>query len=109
MLIEHKSTPLQWGSLDLALFGLEKDWYGNELDTPAAFGMAIDHGSFCLSPHAENRPISTLKLDPVNLPQNSGNLTWLSFSSVTRNQVGISSSIWRPTVHGGVPNSPLLV
>lgn len=45
MLIEHKSTPLQWGSLDVALFGLEKDWYGHQLDVPAAFGLAIDHAS----------------------------------------------------------------
>lgn len=46
MLIEHKKTPLTWGSLDLALFGIEKDWFGNPLDVPCAFGMAIDHGSF---------------------------------------------------------------
>jgi hypothetical protein len=45
MLIEHKKTPLHWGALDLALFGLEKDWYGTTLDVPAAFGLAIDHGS----------------------------------------------------------------
>lgn len=46
MLIEHKNDPLYWGALDLALFGLQKDWYGNELDVPAGFGMAMDHGSF---------------------------------------------------------------
>ena len=46
MLIEHKKEPLYWGALDLGLFGLNKDWYGEELETPAAFGMAIDHGSF---------------------------------------------------------------
>lgn len=46
MLIEKKHHPLRWGALDLALFGLEKDWYGNTLDVPAAFGLAIDHGSF---------------------------------------------------------------
>jgi len=46
MLIEHKHEPLYWGALDLALFGLQTDWYGKPLDVPAAFGMAIDHGSF---------------------------------------------------------------
>ena len=46
MLIEKKHQPLQWGALDLALFGLEKDWFGEPLDVPAAFGMAVDHGSF---------------------------------------------------------------
>ncbi len=46
MLIEHKHTPLRWGELDLALFGIENDWYGHPLDVPAAFGMAIDHASF---------------------------------------------------------------
>lgn len=46
MLIEHKRTPLNWGELDIALFGLEKDWYGDALDVPAAFGLAMDHGSF---------------------------------------------------------------
>lgn len=62
MLIEHKKEPLHWGSLDLGLFGLEKDWYGEKIDTPAAFGLAIDHGSLwfvasrrkpaCLHPQA---------------------------------------------------------
>lgn len=46
MLIEHKKSPLHWGALDIALFGLEKDWYGKTLDVPAAFGLAMDHGSF---------------------------------------------------------------
>lgn len=45
MLIEKKHHPLHWGTLDLALFGLEKDWYGNTLDVPAAFGLGMDHGS----------------------------------------------------------------
>lgn len=43
MLIEKKNQTLQWGALDLALFGLEKDWYGEALDVPAAFGLAMDH------------------------------------------------------------------
>lgn len=46
MLIEHKDEPLYWGGLDIALFGIENDWYGKPLDVPAGFGVAIDHGSF---------------------------------------------------------------
>lgn len=46
MLIEKKHQPLHWGALDIALFGLQKDWHGAPLDTPAAFGLAMDHGSF---------------------------------------------------------------
>ncbi|MBK1831147.1 hypothetical protein JIN77_10445 [Verrucomicrobiaceae bacterium R5-34] len=42
MLIEHKKEKLQWGALDLGLFGLEKDWYGEKLTTPAGFGLAMD-------------------------------------------------------------------
>jgi len=45
MLIEHKKETLQWGALDLGLFGLEKDWYGEKIDPPAAFGLAIDHSN----------------------------------------------------------------
>jgi len=64
MLIEHKKEPLNWGSLDLGLFGLNKDWYGEVIDPPAGFGMAIDHGSFwfvatCRTPamiHPKARP-----------------------------------------------------
>ena len=46
MLVEKKHHPLHWGSLDLALFGLQKDWYGELLETPAAFGLAIDKKNF---------------------------------------------------------------
>ncbi len=46
MIIEHKKEPLYWGALDLGMFGLNKDWYGAEIETPAGFGIAIDHGSF---------------------------------------------------------------
>ena len=64
MLIEHKNEPLHWGALDLALFGIQNDWYGRPLDVPAAFGLAIDHGSFwfvasCRKPallHPDARP-----------------------------------------------------
>jgi len=64
MLIEHKKEPLFWGALDLGLFGLNKDWHGEAVDPPAAFGMGIDHGSFwfvatCRQPatlHPKARP-----------------------------------------------------
>ncbi len=46
MYIEHKNTPLNWGSLDLGLFGIQQDWENRPLDVPAAFGLGIDHGSF---------------------------------------------------------------
>lgn len=45
MLIERKNEPLHWGALDVGLFGLEKDWHGEILDVPAAFGLAIDHSN----------------------------------------------------------------
>ncbi|NWK55118.1 hypothetical protein HW115_05820 [Verrucomicrobiaceae bacterium N1E253] len=46
MLIEHKHTALQWGALDLALFGIDRDWEGAPLDVPAAFGLATDTENF---------------------------------------------------------------
>lgn len=45
ILIEHKDEPLHWGALDLALFGVGKDWQGRDLKVPAAFGLGMDHGS----------------------------------------------------------------
>ncbi|MGJ8676153.1 MAG: hypothetical protein ACSHX0_01410 [Akkermansiaceae bacterium] len=42
MIIERKKQPLVWGKLDLALFGLTKDWHGEALDKAAAFGLAMD-------------------------------------------------------------------
>ena len=46
MVIEHKSSPLYWGALDISLFGIQKDWEQNPLEHPAAFGLAIDHENF---------------------------------------------------------------
>lgn len=46
MVIEKKTTPLQWGKLDLAIFGIEKNWQGSPLDIPAGFGMAVDDEHF---------------------------------------------------------------
>lgn len=42
MIIEYKKSPLRWGSLDVTLFGITKDWHGNVLSSPAAFGLAMD-------------------------------------------------------------------
>lgn len=46
MVIEKKTAPLQWGELDLALFGIDKNWQGEPLETPAGFGMAMDDENF---------------------------------------------------------------
>ncbi|MBK1881891.1 hypothetical protein JIN85_05665 [Luteolibacter pohnpeiensis] len=42
MTIFESPTPLQWGALDVPLFGLAKDWNGKTLDAPAAFSLAKD-------------------------------------------------------------------
>lgn len=34
--------PLGWGSLDLPLLGITKDWHGHALVTPVAFALASD-------------------------------------------------------------------
>lgn len=58
MVIEKKSSPLQWGELDLALFGIDKNWQGESLKTPAGFGMAMDHENFWFVA-SRNKPAST--------------------------------------------------
>lgn len=42
MNIEVKEQKIAWGALDVALFGITKDWYGKPLEKPAAFGLAVD-------------------------------------------------------------------
>lgn len=42
MTIFTSARPLQWGQLDVPLFGLEKDWAGAPLQPPAAFALAMD-------------------------------------------------------------------
>jgi len=37
---------LQWGELDLPLFGLTKDWHGQTLQPPLAFSLASDSENF---------------------------------------------------------------
>lgn len=43
MNIEVAEQQIFWGYLDLSLFGVAKDWYGKELEKPAAFSFAVDH------------------------------------------------------------------
>lgn len=42
MNIEVSDKPLRWGSLDLSLFGIDKDWDGNPVKPQMAFGFAVD-------------------------------------------------------------------
>lgn len=42
MNIEVSSTPLDWGSLDLSLFGLNHDWYGQAINPTVTYGFAVD-------------------------------------------------------------------
>lgn len=43
MNIEIADQPLRWGELDLNLFGIEADWYGEKFAKPLTFGLAMDH------------------------------------------------------------------
>lgn len=42
MTVIRSKTPLEWGALDLPLFGLAKDWHGAGVEPPAAFCVAVD-------------------------------------------------------------------
>lgn len=42
MIVFDSPVPLQWGALDLPLFGLEKDWPGNPFLPAAGFALAQD-------------------------------------------------------------------
>ena len=42
MTIFESPAPLEWGMLDVPLFGLKKDWHGREMDAPAGFSLASD-------------------------------------------------------------------
>lgn len=42
MNIELSDQPIVWGNLDVSLFGIERDWYEEKLDTPIAFALAAD-------------------------------------------------------------------
>jgi len=45
MTVIRCTKPLVWGEIDLPLFGLRKDWYGNEVMPQAAFCVAVDSRS----------------------------------------------------------------
>lgn len=38
----ESKVPLEWGALDLPLFGLARDWHGRAVEPPAAFSLASD-------------------------------------------------------------------
>ncbi len=42
MTIFTSAVPLQWGELDVPMFGLGKDWYGAEFLPPAGFALVMD-------------------------------------------------------------------
>jgi len=42
MQLFSSETPLEWGSIDLPLLGISRDWHGQSLDPPAAFTLAAD-------------------------------------------------------------------
>ena len=42
MNIEIAGKPLRWGELDVNLFGIENDWYGEKFAKPMTFGLAVD-------------------------------------------------------------------
>lgn len=42
MTVIRSAKPLAWGELDVPLFGLGRDWYGNAVEPQAAFCVAVD-------------------------------------------------------------------
>lgn len=42
MTIFTSASLLEWGLLDVPMFGLERDWQGEVIDPPAAFALAMD-------------------------------------------------------------------
>ncbi len=42
MTVVRSAKPLVWGELDVPLFGISKDWYGQEVAPQAAFCVAVD-------------------------------------------------------------------
>ena len=42
MNIEIADKALRWGELDVNLFGIEGDWYGDKFAKPLTFGLAVD-------------------------------------------------------------------
>jgi hypothetical protein len=64
MTIFKAARPLRWGSLDLPLFGLGRDWHGDPVRPAAGFSLAVDdrhlwfvaHHDGAARPHPEARP-----------------------------------------------------
>jgi hypothetical protein len=64
MTIFKTPHPLRWGSLDLPLFGLGRDWRGEPVSPAAGFSLAVDdrhlwflaHHDKPAQPHPEARP-----------------------------------------------------
>lgn len=42
MTVIRSAKPLEWGGLDLPLFGVARDWYGRESTPQAGFCVAVD-------------------------------------------------------------------
>ncbi|MDB9741997.1 hypothetical protein OAB00_04025 [Akkermansiaceae bacterium] len=42
MNIERKKSVMEWGALDVNLFGVQKNWQGEALENPVGFAFAID-------------------------------------------------------------------
>ena len=42
MNIEIVDKPMKWGALDVNLFGIETDWYGEKFAKPLGFSLAVD-------------------------------------------------------------------
>lgn len=42
MTVFESKSPLAWGSLDVPLLGILKDWHGHPLASPAGFSLAVD-------------------------------------------------------------------
>lgn len=42
MTVFRSTRPLIWGELDVPLFGIKEDWYGNGVSPQAAFCVAVD-------------------------------------------------------------------
>lgn len=64
MTVIRCAKPLVWGEIDVPLYGLLKDWFGKDMDPPAAYCIAVDpekfwfiatHGDVA-SLHPQSRP-----------------------------------------------------
>ncbi|HVJ45131.1 MAG TPA: hypothetical protein VM511_02020, partial [Luteolibacter sp.] len=42
MIVFESKVPLEWGSLDVPLLGIAKDWHGSPMEAPAGFALVAD-------------------------------------------------------------------